>query len=156
MRILALSDSHGDAMAVKFAIDSHPEAEAVIFLGDGIKDLVYASALLENKRVYTVQGNNDFYSDEPKHQIISEGGINIYITHGHYEYVKSGLSTLLMKTRDNNCTLALYGHTHNQQADYIDGTYLFNPGSLRNDEYGIIDIEKNGIICINQKLKGRR
>ena len=30
---------------------------------------------------------------------------------------------------------------------------MFNPGSLRSDEYGVVDIIDNGFICIGIKLK---
>lgn len=154
MRILVLSDSHGNFRSILNAVRAQPDADAVIFLGDGFKDFFAVEKLLEGKRLYAVCGNNDFYCDYPKKRIITEGGINIYITHGHYEYVKSGLSALMGKARENDCTLVLYGHTHRQQSDYVDGTYLFNPGSLLHNEYGVVDITEKGIICIGMKLKG--
>ena len=36
MRILVLSDSHGMPSRILDAVEAHPEAEALIFLGDGI------------------------------------------------------------------------------------------------------------------------
>ena len=152
MRILVLSDSHGDYFAMKRAIEAQPTAEVVIFLGDGHMDFERCRTLLENKRIYCVQGNNDFHCTYPKKSIIEEGGLKIYITHGHYEYVKSGLGGLISVSRRNNCKLALYGHTHNQQEDNYEGIKMFNPGSIRNDEYGVIDVIDNGFICIGIKL----
>lgn len=151
MRILVLSDSHGLVNEMRNAIKAHPEAEAVVFLGDGSRNFEECKKLLEGKRVYEVEGNNDFHCDSPRNMIINEGGINIYLTHGHYEYVKSGLSKLLEETRTNSCTLALYGHTHVQQSDYLDGTYLFNPGALVAGKYGVVDITDKGIMCIGMK-----
>ena len=63
MRILVLSDSHGDIYAMKKAIDAQPTAEAVIFLGDGYMDFEKCKPLFQDKRVYCVKGNNDFYCD---------------------------------------------------------------------------------------------
>ncbi len=153
MRILVLSDSHGDYFSMKKAIESQPTAEAVVYLGDGHIDFERCKPLLNDKRIYCVRGNNDFHCDYPKNAIIEEGGLKIYLTHGHYEYVKSGLGGLLSISKRNNCKLALYGHTHNQQEDNYDGIKMFNPGSIRNDEYGVIDIVNNGFICIGIKLK---
>ena len=153
MRLLVLSDSHGDIYAMKKAIDAQPTAEAVIFLGDGYMDFEKCKPLFKDKRVYCVKGNNDFYCEYPRNAIIEEGGLKIYITHGHYEYVKSGLGGLISVAKRNNCKLALYGHTHNQQEDNYDGIKMFNPGSIRNDEYGVIDIIDNGFICIGIKLR---
>ncbi len=152
MRILVFSDSHGDIYAMKKAIDAQPTAEAVIFLGDGYLDFEKCKSLLDGKRVYRVRGNNDFHCDYPRNAIIEEGGLKIYITHGHYEYVKSGLGNIISISKRNNCKLALYGHTHRQQEDNYEGIKMFNPGSIRNDEYGVVDIIDNRFICIGIKL----
>lgn len=148
-----MSDSHGDYFAMKKAIEAQPTAEVVIFLGDGYTDFEKCIPLLDKKRVYCVKGNNDFHCDYPKNKIIEEGGLKIYLTHGHYEYVKSGLGSLISVSKRNTCKLALYGHTHNQQEDNYEGIKMFNPGSIRNNEYGVIDIVDNGFICIGIKLK---
>lgn len=153
MRILVFSDSHGYGRDMKEAMLDHPEADVVVFLGDGERNFDELSSLLEGKQVYKVQGNNDFYTSSPKSRVITVNGINVYLTHGHYEYVKSGLSSLLSTVRSNNCTIGLYGHTHVQQRDYVDGTYLFNPGAVLAGNYGIVDITDNGIICIGAKVK---
>ena len=153
MRILVLSDSHGDFFSMKKAIEDQPTAEAVVFLGDGHIDFERAKPLLEGKRIYEVCGNNDFHCKYPKNQIINEGGLKIYITHGHYEYVKSSLARLISISKRNNCQLVLYGHTHLQQEDTVDGIKFFCPGALRADEYGVIDIVDNGFMCIGIKLR---
>ncbi len=153
LRILVLSDSHGDFFSMKKAIEAQPTAEAVVFLGDGHYDFERAKPLFEGKRIYTVRGNYDFHCEYPKNQIINEGGLKIYITHGHYEYVKSSLSRLITISKRNNCQLALYGHNHRQQEDSADGLKLFCPGALKDDEYGVVDIVDNGFICIGIKLR---
>lgn len=153
MRILVLSDSHGDYFTMKKIIEAQPTADTVVFLGDGYADFERCRPLLDNKRIYCVRGNNDFHCDYPKNAIIEEGGMKIYITHGHYEYVKSTLGNLIGIARRNGCKLALYGHTHIQQEDNYDGIKSFNPGSVRGDEYGVIDIIDNGFICIGIKIK---
>lgn len=153
MRILVFSDSHGYYKNMIKAIEAQPTAEAVIFLGDGFENFESCKELLKDKRIYMVKGNNDFHCDYPKNQVITEGGINIYITHGHYEYVKSSLGWLLGKAKENDCKLALYGHTHNQKTDYVDGIHLFCPGALLKNEYGCIDITDKGLICIGMEVK---
>lgn len=153
MRILVFSDSHGNFKSMQKAIQAQPEAETVLFLGDGWNDFEYCKKLLDGKRIYSVKGNNDFNCEYPLRQVITESGEKIYITHGHYEYVKSSVSRLLVKARENQCTIAVYGHTHHQQIDYCDGIHIFCPGALYNDEYGVIDITDKGIICIGMKVK---
>lgn len=153
MRILVLSDSHGDYFTMQKIIKAQPDAQAVIFLGDGHTDFERCKPLLNGKRIYAVKGNNDFHCDYPKFQVINEVGINIYITHGHYEYVKNSLSRLITMAKDNNCTLALYGHRHQQKEDNCDGVKLFSPGAIRDDEYGVIDIIDGEYICIGIKIR---
>ncbi len=138
---------------MKKAIEMQPDAEAVVFLGDGHRDFERARPLLEGKRIYTVCGNNDFHCDYPKNQIIEENGLRIYITHGHYEYVKSSLGRAQGIAAQNGCQLVLYGHTHFQKEDNFNGVKLFCPGSLRSDEYGVVDIIDNGFICIGIKMR---
>lgn len=153
MRILVFSDSHGQYLPMKKAIEAQPDAEAIIFLGDGHRDFEYCKQFIDDKRIYAVKGNNDFHCEYPLKQVIAENGENIYLCHGHYEYVKSSLSGLLVKAGENHCKIALYGHTHRQQTDYCNGIYTFCPGALYNDEYGVIDITDKGIICIGMKVK---
>lgn len=153
MRLLVFSDSHGHCINMKKAIAIHSEADAVIFLGDGHENFEACKNLLKDKRIYAVKGNNDFYCEYPKNQVITESGVNIYITHGHYEYVKSSLEKLFNTAASNNCKIALYGHTHRQKEEYRDGIYLFCPGALFNGEYGIIDITDKGILCMGAKVK---
>ncbi len=153
MRILVISDSHGNSSAMRQVIENNPDAELVVFLGDGVPNFSSCQNLLTGKRSLAVKGNNDFYCDLPKSRIITEDGVNIYMTHGHYEYVKSGLSGLLSEAKKNNCTLALYGHTHIQKADYCDGIHLFCPGTLMCGSYGIVEITDGNISCIGTKLK---
>lgn len=156
MRILVFSDSHGHYRGMLEAVKAHPEAEAVVFLGDGARNFESCKELLKDKRVYAVTGNNDFYCDYPKNQVITEGGVNIYITHGHYEYVKSGLGTLVSAAKEHGCAVVLYGHTHRQQTDYYNGIYLFCPGALLNDEYGAVDITDGGIMCLPMKYRYKK
>lgn len=153
MRVLVFSDSHGDLNSMRQAISAQPDAESAVFLGDGAKNFEACKELLNGKRIYAVKGNNDFYCEYPKNMIITENGTNIFITHGHYEYVKSGLQRLLSETKKNCCTLALYGHTHIQKTDYADGIHLFCPGALKSGEYGVVDLTDNGLICIGMKIR---
>ncbi len=153
MRVLVLSDSHGQALAMKRAIEAQPSAEAVIFLGDGYRDFEYCKSIFPEKTYFQVKGNNDFHCDYPLRQTIELADKRIYITHGHYEYVKSSSAVILTKANENGCQIAIHGHTHLQKNDYYDGTHIFCPGALYNNEYGVIDIIDNGIICIGMRLK---
>ena len=153
MRILVLSDSHGDYLTMKKAIEVQSTAEVVVYLGDGLRDFERCMPLLEGKRVYAVKGNNDDVVDCPKNQVISVGGVKIYITHGNSELVDYTLGELVGVANENDCRLALHGHTHIQAEAYYDGVRVFCPGAIKNDEYGIVDIVNGGIICIRVKIR---
>ena len=39
MRIIVISDSHGRRSSVDFALQAHPDAKHVFFLGDNVRDI---------------------------------------------------------------------------------------------------------------------
>lgn len=153
MRILVLSDSHGDCRTLEKAIKAQPTAEVVVYLGDGFRDFEHCRPLLDGKRVYAVKGNNDIACDYPKSEVISVGGVKIYLTHGNREFVDYSAGRLIGVAGDNDCTLALHGHTHVQREVYSNGVRVFCPGAIKSDEYGVVDIIDGGIICIGIKIR---
>lgn len=153
MRILVLSDSHNNYLSLKKAVENHPSAEVIVFLGDGERDINRVEELLENKYVIKVKGNCDIAStlDETVTQTI--GGKKFYITHGYLENVKFGDDRLVYKGQSLDADIILYGHTHVPVNKRVDGIYVFNPGSIRDGNYGFIDItEKGEVICVNAKI----
>ena len=153
MRILVLSDSHNDYLSLKKAIETHHSAEVVVFLGDGERDLERVEELLFCKHVIKVKGNCDIAStlDENITQTIC--GKKFFITHGYVENVKFGDDRLIYKGQSVDADIILYGHTHTPVNKYVDRVYVFNPGSIRDGNYGFVDItEKGEVICVNGKL----
>ena len=130
----------------------HREAEIIVFLGDGEDDFEYARKDIKDKMIYAVRGNRDFYSQYPEHEVFSVNSQRIYATHGYVDMVKYGTQVLLEKAQENNCKLALYGHTHFPKLEYENGIYLFCPGSIRDGQYGMVDISDAGIMCINAEI----
>lgn len=146
MKVLVASDSHGDREALAAMLRKEPTVRIVIFLGDGAAE---AQALQTDNPACTwiiVNGNCDIRTDEPTLRLVTLGGAKLYLTHGHGERVKSSLLTLTYSALQEECTAALYGHTHVPRTDYRDGVLLFNPGSLATSRtYGVLDIE-NGVV----------
>ena len=78
------------------------------------------------------------------------GGHKIYAVHGHREGVGMGLSALRYNALQNECDIALYGHTHIPYLDENeDDVTILNPGSIslprqddRKKTYAIIDIDE--------------
>ena len=130
MRILVISDSHKRGDLVEKIIQREPDAKEIFFLGDitpDIEDFVY---LYTDRKFHIVSGNCDFMSSYRSTDTATVGTTRIFYTHGHTLGVKYGIERLKNTAIDNNCTIALYGHTH--QADCHreeDGLWVLNPGS---------------------------
>lgn len=152
MRILVFSDSHGSTYKLRTAISDHPEADMIIHLGDGERDMALLDEEIAGRRTVQVCGNCDIYSMLPDNEIITVMGKKIFCTHGHPELVKHGQSVLIDKAQKMGAHIALYGHTHQSVTDYIDGLHVMNPGAIMNGEYGAIDITPNGIMLLKMKV----
>ncbi|NMP37347.1 MAG: YfcE family phosphodiesterase [Clostridiales bacterium] len=153
MRILVLSDSHRDRFAINEALLRQPSAEIVVHLGDGADEMEDAAVYLRGKKqVIMVNGNCDWFSNLPARETFSVNGVKVLCTHGYAENVKYSVDGLIEAAVDNGAQLVLYGHTHEQKNEYIDGVYYFNPGSLHSGEYGVVDITDAGIVCIGMNL----
>lgn len=152
MKILVMSDTHGRRDLVQKCIGQHPDAEAVLFLGDVLSDIRGMEKIFPEKQFYSVKGNCDFGSDVPAQMLVTLQGTEILLTHGHAHGVNYGLDGLIGCARRTGAKIALYGHTHVPYNSYHEGIYVLNPGSLafpRNfskQSYGLIEITSKGII----------
>ena len=150
MRLLVVSDSHGDGFSLRRAIDAQPTARAVFHLGDGVREAGEMEKLYPDRTFYMVRGNCDFASMLPDTKAVFAGNVKIFMTHGHTLGVKGSLSYLVSAARENGCRVALYGHTHKGETHYDEGIYVMNPGSPSaprdgRASYGVIDITEGGI-----------
>lgn len=153
MRLVVVSDSHGDKWKLFDAIEKEPSADVIYFLGDGFREFNELYNEYSGKKcIIGVQGNCDLGSDLPTKDVRTLENAKIYATHGFVERVKYGPYDLEIAARENGCNLVLFGHTHQPTSYYKDGIHYFNPGSLRNGFYGVVDITDNGIMCIRKTL----
>lgn len=154
MRVLVLSDSHGDIFSCKVAIEGHPEAEFIIHLGDGEEDLDELKRLLGSRRLLRVRGNGAYSAVYgcPAMLCCGIGGRRLYLCHGHKEGVKSGLFGLKKAAENCGADIALYGHTHIQHMEQYGNVFIMNPGSIRQGEYGLLDISEEKIEGSLEKL----
>lgn len=155
MRILVMSDTHGDLSTLNRALRSQPKAEVVIHLGDGEADVVMTSRSFPEKMFLQVRGNCDWASQLPPTGDFEMEGVKIFYTHGHTYGVKSGDEKIISAARERNADILLFGHTHRAREDYRDGLHIMNPGRLSGWEpsYGTIDITPQGIVTNIVKLK---
>lgn len=153
MRILVISDSHRHIANLIEAISNEPTAEIVYFLGDGTYEMDEVKEIFMDKKMFIiVRGNCDFIDTVPLCDIRSVSDAKIYASHGATENVKLSFVGIKKAARENNCNIALFGHTHQKYYGYEDGLHLFNPGSIKEGVYGVIDITDNGIMCFHKNI----
>lgn len=145
MRVLVMSDSHGDEENVRWALEKHPDIRTVVHLGDG--RLEQAILRAAGKQAVCVQGNCDFCSDEPLKRQVEWEGVGLLMTHGHEYRVKMRLDTLAYAAEAAGAKAALYGHTHRQSNVFAGNVYLINPGSIRAGEYAVLTLEAGKLLC---------
>lgn len=130
MKILAVSDTHGSNENLKTVLKKTGTPDCLIHLGDsecgelGIRQLADCP-------MHMVAGNCDFFCDLPRTKIIEIEGFRIFLTHGHYYYVTAGMRDLIVAAKQNECELAIFGHTHRPMICQKDPCVtVLNPGSL--------------------------
>lgn len=153
IRFLIFSDTHGRKGRMEEIVTQHTEAQYVIHLGDCVKDTTSLSDINASITLYNVRGNCDSVSLCEEDGEIMVSGKRIFFTHGHKYSVKSGLERLIFEGQRREADVVFFGHTHSPRNLYLDGMYLFNPGSLSRPRegrptYGIMDIY-NGQIALN-------
>ncbi len=161
-KILVVSDSHGKSQYVKEAIDKE-YPDMLIHLGDIEDDPELIRGWLDDAaRVWNgsghdgedrialpvpavfIQGNCDRYhhgnnvNDELKQSAVFE--INehrFFCSHGHRQGVGYELNNLIYTALENDCDIAMYGHTHVPFDDEYEGfgdagsaVRILNPGSI--------------------------
>lgn len=151
MRILVLSDAHGAVDPVLRAIDGHPEARHILYLGDGVEALENLPQQYPGRRFTFVRGNNDFGCDCPEECLLEIEGVRIFATHGHRYSIYYGYDELLRHAQALGAQAALCGHTHVAKTDFSHGVVLLNPGSIARSRcgpasYGGLDITPAGIV----------
>ncbi len=148
MRILVVSDTHGDAFSLRQAILKQPTADVVVHVGDGADEAQEMKESFPEKMFLMVRGNCDWGSTLPNDEVTRLAGKDIFYTHGYTHNVKYGLYEVVSAARDNKADILLFGHTHNALTEYDNGLYIMNPGSLHGSQgsYGIIDITDAGVV----------
>jgi len=147
MKILIFSDSHGSLRDMENAIEEHSPNQ-VFFLGDVHDDCESISRFYPYLSICEVYGNNDYAPPSMLEKEITLSGIKFFVTHGHKYGVKNGLDALAYSAKAKNCRVALYGHTHIQAVEKINGVLCVNPGAIWFGKYLICEIENGRIISL--------
>lgn len=148
MKYLIISDTHGFYAELSCILETEKEIKNVIFLGDGMHDIERAKMEFPNRNFICVRGNCDFAEKTESLQVLDLEGYKVLITHGAGFDVKTSKLALRRTAINMGVDIALYGHTHRQYYEYLDGLYLFCPGSVKpevysanNPSYGIMDFD---------------
>lgn len=132
-RVLVMSDSHGNSENVKRAIEKTREEagdfQLLIHLGD-VGDAKEVEGLA-GVPCYIVRGNTDYDTKLREVNVILVGEHRLFLTHGHRYGVHGSLLALRNAALENDCDIAMYGHTHVPFLDEDpDDVTILNPGSL--------------------------
>lgn len=140
MKILIISDSHGNTDNLLKAVKKNSDADLLIHLGDYIRDLDVICKNFPQLEIEAVTGNNDFFfnagfdsrisSFNQSEKVLMLDGKKVFITHGHKYSVKRGYEQLCEKALQLEADLVLFGHTHIPELINYDGFSILNPGSV--------------------------
>lgn len=130
MKLIVFSDSHRRKIMDMIDIVETEKPDAVLHLGDVTEDAEDIRFACPNTAMFNVRGNNDWGSNAEDSQIICAEQVRIFITHGHLYHVRRGTRTLAQLARQNHCTAALYGHTHEAEIERDGELLIANPGSI--------------------------
>lgn len=157
MKILVISDTHGDINKAEEVIKSNKEINLIIHLGDYFRDAQKLSNMFPDIPMEYIYGNSDFMiEDVPAEKMLEIGGMRIFLTHGHRYSVKWDYDKLYKKAEEMHADVLLFGHTHIPYLIAKDKYYILNPGSTSdprddsNESYAIIEIKEGKaepIIC---------
>lgn len=153
MRIVLMSDSHGNYFALENVVERNLTADIFVHLGDGERELERIMQKYPMKRFYNVKGNCDFASISPGYLLLGlDYSHKLLAVHGHQYGVKYSLERLKSFAQSSGADILAYGHTHARYIGYENGLYIINPGSVSaprdglTPSYGFIDITDAGVV----------
>ena len=144
MKFCVFSDSHNHTEHMLLALGQE-QPDAMLFLGDGERDLTAVYKRFPNLPVYAVQGNCDYFSDLPQWLTCELDGIPVLFTHGHLFGVKRDLIELEDAARSVGARIVLFGHTHEAYLREDEALTVLNPGSIGDygeNTYAVIETDR--------------
>jgi len=130
MKIIVVSDSHGDTVLLSKVTEKENDADVYIHCGD-----YCLPDYMMNMWRY-VAGNCDWSSEAPLQIELETPLGKIHVEHGNSLKMKINFYNYVKNTK---AYIFLSGHTHYKNASKIGDTYYFNPGSLthpHDDNFG--------------------
>lgn len=150
MKLIVISDTHGNINEAIDVINNIENIDAILHLGDYTKDAKEIEDKL-NIEVINVKGNCDI-SDKstPEDKIIEIKDKKFFLTHGHKYNVKWGINNIYYKAQELMVDGVIFGHTHKSINIRENDIVIFNPGSITYPRGG--SSRSYGIINVNKKI----
>jgi len=127
MKVLVISDSHGDREILVELVERYKDKVDQIFhCGDS--ELEATDPVWDS--VMTVRGNMDFTDEYKLTQIADVKNERIFMAHGHRFNVNHGMQELVYAAQAENADYAFFGHTHQAKCEKINNIVVLNPGSI--------------------------
>lgn len=128
MKILLISDTHGDISRVADILEYTKDIEMIIHCGDCQSDMSFLERHTEIP-IVSIEGNCDSHRRDRK--VVETPAGKLLITHGHFEAVGFTCNNLIFAAEEEgDCIAVCYGHTHVPHCEDVNGLWLVNPGSL--------------------------
>lgn len=126
MRILVISDNHGDQAILNEVKAKNPDVDAIFHCGDSEGQVT--DPFFED--TYFVRGNNDFNDGFPEEVLETIEDQTIYMTHGDHYGVNMDLTRLALRAKELRANMVFFGHTHKLGVEWQDDCLFVNPGSI--------------------------
>lgn len=133
MKILITSDIHGNERNLNKIISKHQDSDFHLDAGDSN----LSTSLLDNLNILSVKGNTDFFHKLPKERILEIDNKKILLIHGHTLRIKWNFNNLHYYAQQLNVDICIYGHTHRQLLEEVNGITYLNPGSVLDNKYAV-------------------
>lgn len=129
MKIVLVSDSHGDYRGLQLIAQREYEADYYWHCGD-------CGLLPEQVRPFiAVRGNIDS-AKYPLERLLTINDIRILMVHGHLHNILKKRTDLAEYAKAHDCRYVFYGHLHLPLDETIQNVRLLNPGSIRGNRDG--------------------
>jgi len=153
MKILVISDTHGNFAEIRKVLSRENDADAIIHCGDIEGDEQNLKKLAGNRILKMVSGNCDFFTLLKSDECFTLCGHTFFLTHGHQYGISMGCEYLLEEGISRGADMVLFGHTHRPTLIQHKDIMALNPGSLsyprqenRIPSYAVITIDDKGRI----------
>lgn len=149
MKLLIVSDSHGDLAALCAAV-RREEPDRIVHLGDHEADARALCAQFPSIPLSSVPGNCDGPCAAAHTLVETYEGVTVFMTHGHRYGVKRDLLHLSLAARETGARLALFGHTHVPLCEEDGGLSLVNPGACRGSagRYAVAELSAGEVVLL--------